>query len=82
VEETLMSWIGWVWLGHHWQDVCEGRTLDVCARRLAVEAEAHGVVGNMHRAMTGGHRPTWMPSSAGQEARQECSAPTAGPDVA
>jgi hypothetical protein len=71
-----MPWTGWLWTGSRWQDVCQGRTLDTCSRRLHQEAEARGVVGNTRMCMTGGRRPTWMPSSAGQEARQERSATT------
>jgi hypothetical protein len=61
-------WTGWLWLGARWLDVCQGRGLDVCSRRLHAEAEARGVVGNTRRAMTGGGRPTWTPSAAGQDA--------------
>jgi hypothetical protein len=33
-----MSWIGWIWDGSRWLDVCEGRSMAACSRRLSAEA--------------------------------------------
>ena len=55
-------WTGWLWLDGRWLDVCQGRTLDSCSGRLHIEAEARGIVRNVHRALTGGAAPTWQPS--------------------
>jgi hypothetical protein len=63
-------WFGWCFHHGRWHRVCEGQTMQECARALSVKADKLGVP-DKHCVMTSGQMPSFLPKLPARRRRSD-----------